>query len=244
MRTPPLFDFQKNLSEINNNLSHTIFIFQQFEIDNKNLIKSSPEKFTTEHYLDNDYSHQFNVRFKDISEQAQKSLDYIYDTFFVFTNTQFEVYLRDAYLFVKNFSSKKLGEPPESKVYETVLEQLNINDADIGDLFVSTYQYFVHRRNAIMHRDKSKRLHGVMEDLIKGRDYKGKKNTSNRRKNEKLKENQLNGNELNLQWKQYRETLAKEKKKGYKIETFDFAKRDISSFILNDLFDIFNFYRL
>ena len=147
-------------------------------------------------------------------------------------------------MFVKNFSSKKLGEPPESKVYETVLEQLNINDADIGDLFVSTYQYFVHRRNAIMHRDKSKRLHGVMEDLIKGRDYKGKKNTSNRRKNEKLKENQLNGNELNLQWKQYRETLAKEKKKGYKIETFDFAKRDISSFILNDLFDIFNFYRL
>lgn len=239
MRTSELCHFENKISEINNKLSHTVFVFKQFSLDNITNIAKNPEELTTKIYLENEYASQFNVKLSKIEEQAQESLEYIFDTFFVFTNTQFEVYLKDVYLFVKNNTSIALGEPPETKVYETVLSLLGIDiEKDIDNLIVSTFDYFKFRRNAIMHRDKEKRFQGAMEDLIKGSFAKDKK------KQVLFRQNQLNGTELNLKWKQHTDQLKANKSKSYTIQSFDFAKRDISKFNLNDLFDVFNFYRL
>ncbi len=234
MRTKQLCDFETKVSEINNHLSHTVFVFKQFAIDNDKVTAELPEEFTTKVYAKNEFAKQFNVKLKDIAEQADKSFDYILDTLFVFTNTQFEVYLKEVYLFAKNNSQLNLAEPPETKVYETIIERIGIDlETDIDNLRVSTYDYFRFRRNAIMHRDKSKRVQGALEDLIKGRNP-----------DKIFKAKQLNGTELNQNWKRYTRALDDKSAKGYTIRTFDFANRDISKFTLTELFDVFNFFRL
>lgn len=234
MRTNNLCDFNKKISEINNHLSHTVFVFKQFILDNEELTKKKPNELTIKEFSENIYAEQFNVKLKDIEEQSDKTFNYLLDTLFVFTNTQFEVYLKDVYLFVKHNSQLRLPEPPESKVYETILDRLSIDkEKDIDNLFVSTYDYFKYRRNAIMHRDKNRRLQGAVEDLIKGKNPDGI-----------FRVNQLNGTELNLHWRRYNKNLEDNNLKGYSIKSFDFANKDISKFITLDLFDIFNFYRL
>jgi hypothetical protein len=234
MRTNQLCDFETKTSEINNHLSHTVFVFKQFSIDNSVKAANQPDDLTTTVYTANEYARQFNVKLKDISEQADKSLGYILDTLFVFTNTQFEVYLKEVYLFAKQNSQLKLAEPPESQVYETILERIGIDqEKEIDNLFVSTYEYFRYRRNAIMHRDKDRRLQGALDDLIRGKNPNGI-----------FRKAQYNGTELNLNWKRYTKSLDDAKTKGYTIRTFDFANKDVSKFSLTDLFDIFNFYRL
>jgi len=239
MRTIELCNFEKNISEINNNLSHTIFVFKQFSIDNKERNTKNPNELTTKIYTENEYSSQFNVKLKDIDEQAQNSLDYIFDTLFVFTNTQFEVYLKDVYLFIKENFIPSLPEPPDTKVYETILERLDIDiETELDNLFVSTFDYFRFRRNAIMHRHKTKRFQGALEDLVKGTFAKDKK------KKILFRENQLNGQELDLKWRQYSQNLKSQGLKGYSIQNFNFSNRDLSKFSVTDLFDIFSFYRL
>lgn len=164
----------QNISEINKHLSHTNFIFKQFSLDNDVKAYKHPKELTTKIYSTNEFAGQFNVKLKDIDGQAQKSLEYLLDTLFVFTNVQFEVYLKDVYLFAKNNSQLHLQEPPENKVYETIIDRMGIDlDREIDNLFVSTYEYFKYRRNAIMLRDKDKRFHGAMEDLVKGRNPNG-----------------------------------------------------------------------
>lgn len=234
MRTRQLCEFETKISEINNHLSHTIFVFKQFSLDNKLKAEKQPDELTPQVYVENEFKEQFNVKLKDIDEQAEKSLNYIFDTFFVFTNTQFEVYLKDIYLFVRNNSQLSLGEPPETKVYETILARIGVDmETEIDNLLVSTYDYFRFRRNAIMHRDKNRRLQGALEDLIKGKNPNGLFRTK-----------QLNGAELNLNWKRYTKAQDDKKVKGYTIRTFDFANKEVSKFTLPELYDLFNFFRL
>lgn len=234
MRTRQLCEFETKISEINNHLSHTIFVFKQFSLDNKLKAEKQPDELTPQVYVENEFKEQFNVKLKDIDEQAEKSLNYIFDTFFVFTNTQFEVYLKDIYLFVRNNSQLSLGEPPETKVYETILARIGVDmETEIDNLLVSTYYYFRFRRNAIMHRDKNRRLQGALEDLIKGKNPNGLFRTK-----------QLNGAELNLNWKRYTKAQDDKKVKGYTIRTFDFANKEVSKFTLPELYDLFNFFRL
>src|SRR5205085_10066538 len=101
-------------------------------LENEKTIKKEGKKFTTEVYLENEYSSQFNVRLENIQDQTAETFNYILDTLFVFTNTQFEVYLKDIFLFLKNNSQFSVGEPPEGNVYETIFNSLGINqDTDL-----------------------------------------------------------------------------------------------------------------
>lgn len=233
MRTIELINFEKSISEINNNLSHTIFVFEQFSLYNKAISNKDLDKLTTEVYVHNKYSSQFNVKLKDIEESAQKTLEYVFDTLFVFTNTQFEIYLKDIFLFIKDNFELSLGELPQTKVYNTILEKLDIDiEIDLDNLFTSTFDYFKLRRNAIMHRHKNKYFQGALEDLIKG-SFKKKKLGL-------FRANQLNGIQLDSEWKKYSDRLSK----GHTIRNFSFSNSSISKFSLEDLIDVFNFYRL
>ncbi|MDO7846988.1 hypothetical protein Q5H92_11510 [Hymenobacter sp. M29] len=239
MRTSELCDFEKALSEMNNNLSQIVFVFEQFFISNKDNISKHPEMLTTKKYSENKYASQFNVKLKDLNNQASLSLDYVFDSLFVFAYAQFEIYLKDVYLFVKDNINHDLSELPESRLYEVVLERLGIDTKnDIDNLFVSTFHYFKLRRNAIMHRDKSRRFQGALEYLIKGSFSKDPD------KRKLFSDNQLNGKQLNAEWKKYVANLKSLGQKGYAVKTIDFAAKDISKVLLSDLFDVFNFYRL
>lgn len=241
MRTSELCNFKTRIAEINNNLSHVLFVFKQFSIDNESNFKKKKSLFTTEVYASNPFAEQFNVKLGNLESQAQTSLEYILDTLFVFTHTQFEVYLKDVYLFCKHNSTLKLVDLPNTKIYDNVMHELNIDvEKDIDNLLVSTYEYFRYRRNAIMHRDKSKRFQGALKSLVTGKKKKDNFDTSD----EQLRENQLNGTELNTHWNRYREDLIARNQKAYTVHSFNFANRDLSVFSLTELLDVFNFYRL
>ena len=89
-----------------------------------------------------------------------------------------------------------------------------------------------------MHRHKDKRFQGALEYLVKGSFTKDKK------KKVLFREAQLNGIELDMQWKQYSKKLESENRNDYTIQSFSFKNRDVSKFTPQELFDVFNFYRL
>lgn len=61
MRSKHLTEFKKELSELNNCLSHYIFVWEQFHIDNSNKLIKQKNKLTTEIYSANVNSNQFNL---------------------------------------------------------------------------------------------------------------------------------------------------------------------------------------
>ncbi|WP_419699033.1 hypothetical protein [Mucilaginibacter sp. NFX135] len=229
MRSQSLVDFHKSVSELNNHLSHTLFVFKQFKIDNQTLIGSKPNLRTIAAYKENEMAPQFDVTLNKLAESADVTLDYILDTFFVFINTRFEVYLIGLQNYVKANFDDMLPEPPDNHIYEKVLENFGINpEVQFGTLFTSTFSYYKLRRNATMHRDKKRRYQGLLERLIKGTP------------DEKLAANQLSGAALNNEWQSY----VKGQTKCHAVRNTDFTNKDLTRFGLPELIDVFNFYRL
>ena len=97
MRSLALHEFKKNLSSINNQLSHYVFIHEQFLIDNREKAKDFPDKFTDEVYLTNQLSSQFKVRLREIEGYSIETSYFIYDSFLVFCFLELENYLKEIY---------------------------------------------------------------------------------------------------------------------------------------------------
>ena len=222
MRSSKLSFFLNRISEVNNYLSHILFVLEQFDLDNKPLLtnKKKNEKLTTEIFSKNIQSETHNVKLSFLNEQKLQSIDFLKNTIFINVNTQFEVYLKDVYLFKKENFDDGLKELNKFKVYETFIENLNLTDA-ISDLNRSTYDYFVLRRNALVHRDKTKLHQGELADKIKE-----------------------DGKALNKNWFNYSNQLKANNSKGYTINNFNFSKRDLTTFTFDELINTINFYRL
>lgn len=222
MRSSKLSFFLNRISEVNNYLSHILFVLEQFDLDNKSLLtnKKKKEKLTTEIFSNNIQSETHNVKLRFLDDQKLQSIDFLKNTVFINVNTQFEVYLKDVYLFKKENFDKGLKELNKFKVYETFIENLNLNTA-ISELNKSTYDYFVLRRNALVHRDKTKLYQGELADKIKA-----------------------DGKELNKKWFDYSNQLKTDNSKGHTINNFNFSKKDLSTFTFDELISTINFYRL
>jgi hypothetical protein len=222
VRSSKLSFFLNRISEVNNYLSHILFVLEQFDLDNKSLLtnKNKREKLTTEIFSKNTQSITHNVKLSFLDEQKLQSIDFLKNTVFINVNTQFEVYLKDIYLFKKENFEDGLKELNKFKVYETFIENLNLNDK-ISELNKSTYDYFVLRRNALVHRDKTKLHQGELADKIKA-----------------------DGKELNKKWLSHSNKLKTNKSKGFTINNFNFCKRDLKSFTFDELINTINFYRL
>lgn len=234
MRTPHLVTFCSSISAINNHFSHASFVFEQFRLNNTDKVKKYPSKLTAEVYSENTLSAQFNVRLAKIELQAKESMNFITDSLFVFANTHFEVYLKDLFIFFKDVTGIQLGELPDKAIFENVLKALSIDpDTDLDNLTLSTFEYFKLRRNAIMHRDRKKYFQTSFNDLIKGTFGKSKNNHTFRKK-------QLNGTQLNVEWKKHRENAGK----GYTVNSINFTNNKEPDFSFDELCDVLNFYRL
>ncbi|RYY00964.1 MAG: hypothetical protein EOO53_20415 [Gammaproteobacteria bacterium] len=239
MRSRELCEFEKRISEINNRLSHFNFISKQFLLDNEKRLQNNLKKDVPEVYLENPCASQFNINIGEVEDKAIETTNYLLDTVFVFANTQFEVYLLDVYNFVRNNFDNSLPEPPDSKIYQTILEGLNVDiENDIENLFSSSYEYFKLRRNAIMHRKTEKRFQGALELLVTGQF---------RNDPDKLKlfrKSQLNGQELNREWKSYTKSIDDKNIRSYTIRNLSFTNRELSHFTFSELTDFLNFLRL
>jgi len=222
MRTPSLQLFDNRISSLNNKLSQTIFIFEQFTLDNKQRIESNKTKLTTEVFKENKNARQFNTKLDKLNTESANTLQYIIDTFFASIYTIFEVYLKESYSFIRLKINTNIKELPDRKIFDFVFSELNIDiKGDIGREVYSTFVYFKLLRNSIIHRTNEKRVQGLFEDFISGK------------MNDDIL---LNGSQLNKYWKEQNQKLG--------IEYFDFSRRSDLILSHQDLIETFNFFRL
>ena len=222
VRSPKLPFFLNRISEANNYLSHLLFVLEQFDLDNNSLLtnKKRQSELTTVVFKNNKQAKIHNVKLSFLNEQKNESIDFLKNTVFININTQFEVYLKNIYLFKKENFDANLKELNKFKVYETFIENLGLSNK-LSELNKSTYDYFVLRRNALVHRDKTKLHQGEFADKIKS-----------------------DGKVLNRNWKNYSKEIKNNNLKSHTVDNFNFSTKNVNTFNFDELISTMNFYRL
>jgi len=178
-RTCILREFQSNLSDINKYLSYYIFISSQFIRQNQKVIQSHPEKQTTEVFLDNPQSKQFDVVLSLLEMHTSSTNKFIFDSIFLYCFFELDNYLKEIYKFIQkiemhyaekdevleNFTTK-IHELESFESLKQVAENLKIDKTIFIDSDYQTFEYFRLRRNTIAHRNIAVRYSGTMKKFI------------------------------------------------------------------------------
>lgn len=175
MRTEEYRDFDTQLSTINRNFSHGLFLSEQFLIDNDQLIETNPETLTKDIYLKNQYRKNFNFRLKCISDEIKKYQKSSFMSFYIFLQSAFELYIDSLYSTVNQILYDRLGKPKniqnrskQEGTLQAICEGLNIRLTDILDQEeLDTLDYLRLKRNCIVHAD-GKPSDQLMNVLTKG----------------------------------------------------------------------------
>lgn len=176
----PLKDFQKSLSDINKYLSYYVFISSQFLQQNAAKIESNPTKMTTEIFVDNQLSRQFDVKLNLLESHTLETNKFVFDSLFLYCCFELDNYFKETYkniqsvqrFFIEN--GKVLGYFPEqikelntSEYLDQIIKNLGIStDNSFSENDKLTFDYFRLRRNTIAHRNIEARYNGKMKDHI------------------------------------------------------------------------------
>lgn len=166
MRSPFINDFRKQLSELNNSFSHYIFVWEQFYIDNDNLLKTEPEKLTTDVYTSNSNARQFRVKLKFLDDSHQTTYVFILKSMFLVSYSEFEVYMRSIYEFARKIDSTLPNLMTRERIPDDIFQHLNLDmKAIFNEEEIQTFEYLRLRRNRITHTGgKSK---GDLAEIIR-----------------------------------------------------------------------------
>jgi hypothetical protein len=170
MRTEELRDFDKRLSAINKNFAHSLFLSEQFVIDNSELISSNPEALSGKVYTNNPYSKSFNYRLKDIPEAINDYRDSAFTSFYLTIYSTFDLYVENLFTLVSAILPKSWRRPDNTPTLYAIflyLGSIITNHIDQNEL--ETLDYIRWRRNSLVHADgkPSPSLSGVIKN--KGR---------------------------------------------------------------------------
>lgn len=218
MRTKNLLEFKKEVSQINNYQSQIKFVFEQFQIDNKDKFEKGKEdivRYSSKIYESNKYAEEFNVEFQDIFTQLSDTKNFIFKSIYVFLYSRFEIFLRNEYFIAKYELNLEIPEMGKFKIPETFFEQLEVN---ILEELMTTFEYLRLRRNAIVHRTESKVAQGEISAFIKS-----------------------NGKKLNNFWSK-KTNFADVK--GVAIKKINFLDTSLENFQEAEVIDVFNLYRV
>lgn len=221
MKTQQLLEFEKKLSELNDRYAHYLFVWDQFNIQNKDLFDNRPDKLTTEMFPENNSSRQFNVKIDYLIESHEETQYFVLNSLFVLSYSFFEKYLIELHKFAKllddsilELNQKLNTESPDKDSEDQItidkfINRLGVDIDEIADEEKSTLNYIRLRRNRIIHDSLS--TQGMISKIIS---HQGKK--------------------LNQYW-------DKNLRKGrYKI---DFALKEIAVFDKLEVFDLLNIIR-
>lgn len=217
IRTKHLLEFKNEVSKINTYQSQIKFIFEQFLIDNNDML-SSPEnrlQFSISIFKNNQYSKEFNTEVKDLAKSMNDSKAFIFKSIYVFLYTRFEIFLRNEYYMGKYEMYENIPEMGKFKIPETFFENLNIQ---LQQELSTTFEYIRLRRNAIVHRTEDKVSQGEISSFINA--Y---------------------GRKLNEFWSGEQDFHGI---KGIKIKKIDFTNKQLEQFDGLELIDFFNIYRI
>src|SRR5690606_8516344 len=168
MRSKHLTEFKKELSELNNCLSHYIFVWEQFHIDNSNKLIKQKNKLTTEIYSANVNSNQFNVKLEHLNTSHQSTFEFILKSLFLLAYSEFEVYMRTLYEFARKADNSLPNLQVKERIPDDIFKHLNIDTSLSFDLKETwTFDYIRLRRNRITHTGGQSK--GDLADIIKNK---------------------------------------------------------------------------
>ncbi|WP_082018637.1 hypothetical protein [Pedobacter kyungheensis] len=166
MRSPYLVDFRNQLSELNNRLSHYIFVWEQFAFDNAELLSKRKSQQTTSVYPDNRYARQYNVKLGKLAESHNSTSEFILKSLYLLLYSEFEVYMRSLYELARKVDKDLPHIDVKARVPDKVFELLNIEMNTVFDQKEQwTFEYFRLRRNRIVHSGGQSK--GELADVIK-----------------------------------------------------------------------------
>ena len=176
----PLKDFQTNLSDINKYLSYYVFISSQFLQQNADIIKSNPDKLTSEIFAENILSNQFDVKLNLLQSHTLDTDKFVLDSLFLYCIFELDNYFKETYKNIQkvehffnengkvldNFANKII-ELTNFESLKKVTENLGIStDDSFTEQDYLTLDYFRLRRNTIAHRNIELRFNGSMKFFI------------------------------------------------------------------------------
>lgn len=166
MRSEYLTNFRKGISELNNCFSHYIFVWEQFYIDNQNIVEMNINEFTKSIYKENTNSEQFYVRLDHLIKSKNNTYNFILNSLFILSYTQFEIYIRTFFQYIEKSDPVLLKSSNIDKIPDDFFNNLNI---DISKIFtkeeILTFEYIRLRRNREIHNNGSS--DGKLGQLIK-----------------------------------------------------------------------------
>jgi hypothetical protein len=175
-----LKDFHNNLSDINKYLSYYVFISSQFLLQNSDNINNEPEKLTTEIFVDNPLSSQFDVKLNLLELHTLNTDKFVFDSLFLYCCFALDNYFKDTYKAIQSveryfLDKDKILDNFPTRITELVtfesLKQVSENlgvltDKTFTDNDYLTFEYFRLRRNTIAHRNIQSRYNGSIKTFI------------------------------------------------------------------------------
>ena len=166
MKSPYLTHFRKQLSELNNRLSHYIFVWEQFAQDNGDKLDKKRKKQTTEIYPDNRFAKQYDVKLEILAGLHDQTSSFILKSLYILMYTEFEVYMRNVYELARKVKRELRDLTIQARVPDRVFEFLNLELETVFDQKERwTFDYFRHRRNRLVHTGGQSK--GEMINIIK-----------------------------------------------------------------------------
>lgn len=153
MRSVYITEFRRSISELNNNFSHYIFVWEQFRLDNRAIIAANGNILTTVAYSNNANSAQFNVKLERLEQSNDSTYDFILISLFRLLYSNYEVYLRELYEFARKTDTHLPQLQSGDSIPDAIFRHLAIDaNAQLAQEEIDTCNYLRLRRNGLTHR--------------------------------------------------------------------------------------------
>lgn len=173
MKTIELRNFYKELSELNNGLTHYTFVWNQFNIDYFEILKSLPDTYTSNYFLTNPYKRKHNIKLIDLENEHIKTNKTLIEGIFLLTYSYFESYLKNVFEFSQNIDetikcieTKLDGVEDDLILFDKIVNRIEIDRNDFDLNILNTLDYLRLKRNRLTHTN-SQHISKSLNKLIK-----------------------------------------------------------------------------
>ncbi|MDA0245960.1 MAG: hypothetical protein OT477_21315 [Chloroflexi bacterium] len=151
MRTELLREAEKKISSINRQVTHALFIGEQFMSDNSSILANSPDQLTSSVYGENPYKDKFNYRLNKVSEVYKEYNSFVLISSFVFSYSVFEIYQEGLLSLIGEIKGS-----PKSKTLDDLFHYYGSSTAThFSPEERDTMNYIRWRRNCLVHAEGS-----------------------------------------------------------------------------------------
>ncbi len=174
MKTVELRKYYNTLSELNNSFTHYSLVWNQFNLDYDEVLNKNPETLTKDYFINNPFKRKYNIKFKELEIEHDKTHTTLIKGIFLLIYTHFESYLKELLLFAQLIDDSI--EPLESKIenpdiqdfllIDKVFNRIGINKDSLKEETKITLDYIRLKRNRLIHSNADN-ISKSLNDIIK-----------------------------------------------------------------------------